>query len=246
MAWQSPKTDWGRADGVRDSDLNRIEGNILHLYGMSVNADITIYVNGSSGNDTSGSGTAAAPYKTITKALSVLPRNIDRHVVVINISAGTYLDAVTIRGFSGVITLRLTGTTTINSLAIDGCTVAYGGAQLNVSNGISLTNGAGFYGSDIIYVGGANQVGISVRNGSCMSVLQAVNVSNATSVAIDVYSQGRFYASTIGGSNNSTGIIASTGGVVCYGSMSMTATTKHMASTGGRIYSGAQTSIPNY
>lgn len=32
MAWQTPKTDWTMADGVRDADLNRIEGNTLHLY----------------------------------------------------------------------------------------------------------------------------------------------------------------------------------------------------------------------
>ena len=31
MAWQTPKTDWTRADGVRDIDLNRIEGNTMHL-----------------------------------------------------------------------------------------------------------------------------------------------------------------------------------------------------------------------
>ena len=27
MAWQEPKTNWQAADGVTDTDLNRIEGN---------------------------------------------------------------------------------------------------------------------------------------------------------------------------------------------------------------------------
>lgn len=31
MAWQTPKTDWSSADGVRDTDMNRIEGNALEL-----------------------------------------------------------------------------------------------------------------------------------------------------------------------------------------------------------------------
>ena len=31
MAWQTPKTDWTGADGVRFGDINRIEGNILDL-----------------------------------------------------------------------------------------------------------------------------------------------------------------------------------------------------------------------
>lgn len=32
MAWQTPKTDWGQPDGVRDADFNRIEGNTQYLY----------------------------------------------------------------------------------------------------------------------------------------------------------------------------------------------------------------------
>lgn len=32
MSWQSPKTNWSVVDGVRADDLNRIEGNMLHLY----------------------------------------------------------------------------------------------------------------------------------------------------------------------------------------------------------------------
>lgn len=32
MSWQTPKKDWTRADGVRNTDLNRIEGNVEHVY----------------------------------------------------------------------------------------------------------------------------------------------------------------------------------------------------------------------
>lgn len=32
MAWQAPKTDWEAQDGVRNTDLNRIEGNTLDLH----------------------------------------------------------------------------------------------------------------------------------------------------------------------------------------------------------------------
>ena len=34
MAWQVPKTDWAAADGVRDTDMNRIEENILKNSGF--------------------------------------------------------------------------------------------------------------------------------------------------------------------------------------------------------------------
>lgn len=32
MAFITPKTNWSSVDGVRDTDMNRIEGNIVHLY----------------------------------------------------------------------------------------------------------------------------------------------------------------------------------------------------------------------
>ena len=47
MAWSTPKTDWTGVDGVRDSDLNRIEGNSLHLYNdvgaLKQHIDDTLY-----------------------------------------------------------------------------------------------------------------------------------------------------------------------------------------------------------
>lgn len=47
MAWQEPKINWTRADGVRDADLNRIEGNAQHLYSdvsaLKQHIDDTLY-----------------------------------------------------------------------------------------------------------------------------------------------------------------------------------------------------------
>lgn len=47
MAWQTPKTDWAAPDGVRNTDMNRIEGNTKHLYdGMDAlkrHVDDTLY-----------------------------------------------------------------------------------------------------------------------------------------------------------------------------------------------------------
>ena len=122
MAWQSPKTNWQPADGVRDTDFNRIEGNILELYtGSKVNNDITLYVR-ETGSDLIGDGTTAAPYRTITKALSVLPKNLNGKNVIIDIATGTYSESVVIKGYSNG-TLVLSGaygrTATINSLEVN-------------------------------------------------------------------------------------------------------------------------------
>lgn len=245
MAWQTPKVDWSGADGVRDSDFNRIEGNILELYNTDgLRSDITVYVS-TSGNDTSGNGTAASPYATITKALSSVPRSMHDKTITINIAAGTYLDRVVISGFTGIVTLYTAGLATIQQLVVDGCYVLHNGAQLNVQQGVIVRNGASFSGTAIIYVGGANSVGISVSSGASFVVLQTVTISNA-SIALDVYTNGRFYAAVLGGSNNITGVMAYSGGVVSYGSTSLDATTQRSTNTGGKIYTGAQASVPNY
>lgn len=40
MAWQTPKTNWGAADGVRNTDMNRIEENILELRNQAMLAGV--------------------------------------------------------------------------------------------------------------------------------------------------------------------------------------------------------------
>ena len=244
MAWQTPKVNWSGADGVRDSDFNRIEGNILELYNGALHSDLTVYVS-PTGNDSSGKGTAASPYATVTRALSAVPRAMHDKALTINIAAGTYADSVTISGFTGIVLLNTTGVATIQRLIIDGCSVLHNGSQLNVQQGIIARNGASFSGTAIIYVGGENSVGISVSSGASVVVLQTVTISNA-SIALDVYTNGRFYAATLGGSNNSTGVMAYSGGVVSYGLMNLDATVERSTNTGGKIYTGAQASVPNY
>ncbi|WP_312093483.1 hypothetical protein [Aminipila sp.] len=50
----------------------------------------TIYVSVTSGNDTSGTGASTTPYKTITKALSTIKKNINYCDIKIRILAGDY------------------------------------------------------------------------------------------------------------------------------------------------------------
>ena len=57
MAWQTPKTNWSSADGVRDTDLNRIEENTRVLYFEKLRDNTTIYVS-PSGNNSTGNGSS--------------------------------------------------------------------------------------------------------------------------------------------------------------------------------------------
>ena len=60
MAWQTPKTDWKAEDGVRNTDLSRIESNTLALYNETVRESKIIYVSKSC-NDYTGTGTSSQP-----------------------------------------------------------------------------------------------------------------------------------------------------------------------------------------
>lgn len=239
MAWQTPKTNWTGVDGVRDTDLNRIEDNILELYNTyKVHNDVTVYVNASTGSD-NGAGTIAAPFKTISKALASIPSNIGSRVVDLNISAGTYDEDVLISGFNGVLKLYSTGVVNIRSLSVESCNVYQYGTQTNFKRGIELNYGASYTGQSIMYVSEAEYTGISARNGSRFVLYNTATVSNTSSAAIEASGSSMIYISIIAGVNNIIGVRADTGSTVGYGSMNMTATTQRITNTGGRIYTGS-------
>lgn len=246
MAWQTPKTNWTRSDGVRDSDLNRIEGNIQELYSTSMaHADMTVYVD-PTGNDTTANGSPTAPFASVTAAINFLPKNLAGKVVKIDIGAGQYEEDVVIRGFNGIVNMYSSGIVRIQSLTVEGCTVYQYGTQTNFPGGVRLNYGATYVGQSITYVSAAGSIGVSVLNGSTFILYNTLSVSNTTSAAIEVSGGSTFYASIVAGTANTLGIRADTGSVASYGSINITATTRHFTNTGGRIYTGAQSSVPNY
>jgi hypothetical protein len=203
-----------------------------------------LYVD-TTGNDNTGDGTAALPYASVTKALSAVPGSFRDKVITINVS-GEYHEDVVIRGFSGVVNLYTAGITRFRSLLVEGCSVYQHGSQLNFTNGIRLDHGATYVGNSLMYVSSAGSIGINVRNGSTFVLYNTATLSNTTSAAMEVSGCSYAYVSILAGASNTTGIRADTGGTACYGTINITATTRHVTNTGGRIYSGAQASIPSY
>lgn len=240
MAWQTPKTDWTAADGVRDSDLNRLEGNILELYNKdAVRAGKTIYVDWSSGNDDAGLGTSASPFATITRAISSLAKNLNGLNVNIHVAPGTYSEALNFKGFhGGFVNLISTGATaavTVDSLTIDNSAVSLSSIRLGATAavGIAVTNNGLLYTTGNIATTGAS-IGINVTNGACVYIGGTLTASNASAIAVGNASQA--YVGSVTGN-----ITATTGGIAAYGSGSVRATTL----TGGRVYTGSQSSTGN-
>lgn len=257
MAWQTPKTNWGAADGVRDTDFNRIEGNILELYNKQDLKDVTtIYVNDTTGNDTSGAGTAAAPYKTIMKAVNSLPKNLGGYNAAINIAAGTYNEAVKIDGFAGK--LVLTGSTSasvnITKLTVSSCVclisnivvgTSSSGITIEVSNGGALICTAQTINATSTSTG---TPAVRIVNLSSLYVANTLNVTGTGGGAALTCAQGSIaHINTLTGTGKATGIEATNGGIASYMTNSFVASgAAAVAYAGGRMYAATQTSIPNY
>lgn len=233
MAWQTPKMDWAAADGVRDTDFNRIEGNILELYNEKVRESRIVYVS-KSGNDETGTGTSSNPFYTITKALSAIPKDLNGLDMAVYISGGIYTENVLIEGFSGGI-LTLTGTAanvTVNSITVQGCIVSCTSLPLvtTAAVGLIVAYGAVFITTGSIITQGAS-TGVNVSNGSTVHISGVITSSATTAVSCSGNSN--LYAGTITGTGT---INASAGGVVAFD----TSVLNRVTSSGGRINTGSQ------
>ncbi|MCM8710549.1 DUF1565 domain-containing protein [Clostridium sp. SYSU_GA19001] len=70
-------------------------------------ADMQIYVS-LTGSDSTGDGSSSNPYRTIQKAIDILPKYIF-HTITINLAAGDYAETIGINGFVGRGEIRLIG-----------------------------------------------------------------------------------------------------------------------------------------
>lgn len=242
MAWQTPKTDWSSADGVRDSDLNRIEGNIQQLYHeASAREDKTIYVS-PTGDDTTGNGSSSAPYATITKALSTISKNTNGKSVTIYVATGTYSDQVSIKGFDSPITLSggYNATATITSLRIEHSHVILDGLHLitEAASSVTVTNGGRLIGSGRLTTNNGS-IGMRVNSGGIVAVT-TYSSNNSGTYAISADSCARVSIVNLAGSGNKDGILSQGGATVAITTNNLGLTgTLYTTYGGGRVRTGS-------
>lgn len=217
------------------------------IYGKALTANTTYYVS-TTGNDTTGNGTSSAPYRTISKALTMIPKNLNGFIGYISIAAGAYTEEVNVKDFHGGI-LRFTGAPNTNvgihALNIQNCQLFdFQTISVTVTNGMTVAdNSYCFCGNPLMLTGGENA--LSCIGGATIRGPQ-LEVYNSTNIA--VYANGgEIYFDTIkGNSNQNTGLAVNRGGHIYYTTNQLTAAVAMSAIGGGRIYSGSQTQIPNY
>jgi hypothetical protein len=244
MAWQTPKLDWTRQDGVREYDLNRIEGNILELYNTdALRADRVIYVSASTGSDASGNGSASAPYASITKALNSVPHNFNGKSIIISIDDGVYREAVTVSGFSSPITFAGGSEITVNSLRVEGCVLMARDLVISTAGSVYITDNASFIGDISVIITGSY---LTLNYGS-MAMLGTITCNNSPGFSIAVDRCSRLFATYITGVGNDSGISCQAGSLVTFDRCDIGVyNLDYFTAMGGRMYSGGQAAFPSY
>jgi len=102
-------------------------------------SDTSYYVSATTGSDTTGDGSESSPYASITKALSVIPKDSGGYKATVFIADGTYNENITISGFdNGHLVLRRQGDLVLNSLCNVG-SIAINACDSVVVTGINFT-----------------------------------------------------------------------------------------------------------
>lgn len=227
----------------------------VKLDGLSTTGSITYYVDVGTGSD-SNSGGSGDPVKTITYALSLIPKII-RHPVVIRVCAGNYEEEgmVVVSGFTGDETLKVVawnGSSAVSAytdatgyelscISVTGCSVVVtiSGFEFKAGSGshsVMLYNSSGMininYCDSQVSASGWGVIGIN----SCASVY-ACRFSNKA-VGIGTYSTGAIIeSSTTYGTGNTQGLGAYNGGIVTKNnSTNCTGTTPEYTQMGGKIF----------
>lgn len=208
-----------------------------------------IYV-ATTGSDTTGTGSQAAPYATINKALSTIPKNLNGYEASIYISPGTYPENVLIRGFtSGV--LRLTAAT--------GTVAVISNLEVVLNTFVEITNLEITVETGYINVVGSNlrifppitatggQYGLHAGFFSNVMVADTLTVNNTTNYSVVSTTCSNVFVYKLAGSGNNVTFRSLLGSTLSYGVNTSTATyTAVSTDTGGRVFSGAQTEPPRY
>lgn len=227
---------------------------LLDNKAYTLTGPVTVYV-AKTGNDSTGDGSSSKPFLTIGKALDSLPKCLGGHNATISIGAGTYEERATIMGFTeGTLILGVGNTVTLRGISV----FSSNNVRINIPN---LSYSAA-YASTLLYAGAASDVvvtsamtldcqkvsinGVAAEQNSAISFAGAVTVNNCWASAAIALTGSKVHLASIGGSNNTIGLRAESGGTISYGTETIAASTKMSTVTGGRIYTGSQTSVGAY
>lgn len=185
MAWISPKDTWVAGDGIGFSDLNRIEGNVKHIYEIGV-APITAW----SISKSSGTAILCGADKDVACVFgrTRVSNSIGDHMVLSHYDLGSTTNYALVQSSSGTTVLNAPSTTEVR-IASNGATVSsYSGTAITlkqpttVESGLVTINSSGLTSSDTIITlkKGTTIEGNTVVSGGFLQV-DANGITSSTS-----------------------------------------------------------------
>lgn len=201
---------WERADEpvVDGTPINKaLFDSIAADIGLTGNK--TVFVS-PSGSDNLGEGTSANPFGTIQRAVDSLPKNLNGKNIIINLTAGSYNERVTIKDFtSGTITINgVSGAgVTIAGLSIENALVLIDAIHLTVGSGGIFVGSMGmlFSATSNVTVNGAAN-GVTLRYGAVLEISTTLTVNNASTNALWVQYASTASVANLAGTGNGIGV----------------------------------------
>lgn len=213
----------------------------------------TLYVS-ATGNDTAGDGTLEKPFASLTKALSVIPKNMGGQTITINVSSGIYDESnVAIDGFYGG-RLLIVGTQSDHPVFTQGITVNKAEAQISFryidSRCTESRAGFVFNSCPDVHINECTITGDGSGDGVFCCVLATVHIYgcavNNANVAL-CCERGHMYVAGAQGTDNKYAAVAGYGGIINIDqSLPAYTVAAYFTICGGRIYRDAQANVPKY
>jgi hypothetical protein len=167
----------------------------------------------------------------------------------IYVAAGTYNQELNINRYGNGI-LQIMGTTgdavTIPKLSVTNVQfLEIKNITLNIVGGHLETSGATVLFQSPVSISGGNY-GVFANIASNIVFVGNLDISNISLNAVVSTNCAKVYVPILTGSGIDIAFVCTKGGVCAYGDNQSTSRVAHYTENGGRIYSGAQTSAPNY
>lgn len=252
------KTNWQLNDTVLPADMNRIEQGVKDLDNRYLSTDTIIYV-ATTGSDTTGNGSSTTPYRTIRKALSVIPGNLNGFSPIVSIAGGTYAESVNVANYiNGSIQLQLSGNITINDFTVKNAFVIVNTSgsvySINVAWISALSKGILNSWSMVNWqitsykVSYGRNVSIAIDASSTVYASGTTTLSGNTDLGVIASNNSTAYFVRIQGTGFATGFNTWGGAQIDYAVNGLSATTMHVTDNGGLIVksSGAVVGVLQY
>lgn len=241
-----PLTQKGAASGVAslDASAKLPAGQLPSSAVQATTADVTYYVrtDGSDGNN-GLANTAAGAFKTIGKAISMVPLVVN-HVVTINVAAGTYVEDLSLKGLVGKGSVSINGDSvvstsrTVNRIEIHNCSLITAVTGFNCStaagNPVTVISCSGAVVDRINSITSQPDPNSGIVVNLAFARIAGCNMSNKGRF-ITVVNGGKVYVENCGGLGNYSGYVADLGGNISFAGTQPSSTIGNLALNGGTV-----------